>query len=193
MYGGAYGRYAAGGDIPRSSTLQAQAQSSMGGGGNLQSPLATLGSNMQQSLPSSLASQQAPPLLLNNLAQHLNNPPPPTPGVPSTPSGAQQSHQLSAAVAQMGNSGTPFPVSTGKLLLLPNGNPPPADSEEDKIYQLITELLDPETRETALLELSKKREMYEDLALVLWGGFGECSSGVVSGCRLATRVAVDLS
>ena len=38
---------------------------------------------------------------------------------------------------------------------------------------LITELLDPETRETALLELSKKREMYEDLALVLWGGFGE--------------------
>jgi hypothetical protein len=27
-------------------------------------------------------------------------------------------------------------------------------------------------RETALLELSKKREMYEDLALVLWGGFG---------------------
>jgi CCR4-NOT transcription complex subunit 9 len=61
----------------------------------------------------------------------------------------------------------------GKLLLLPNGAPPPAGSEEEKIYELITELLDPATRETALLELSKKREMYEDLALVLWGGFGE--------------------
>ncbi|BEI85195.1 hypothetical protein CcaverHIS002_0505960 [Cutaneotrichosporon cavernicola] len=148
----------------------------MGGGGNLQSPLATLGSNMQQNLPSSLSSQQAAPLILNNLAQHLNNPPPPTPGLPSTPSGAQQSHQLSAAIAQMGNSGAPFSTSTGKLLLLPNGNPPPAGSEEEKIYLLITELLDPETRETALLELSKKREMYEDLALVLWGGFGIMSS-----------------
>ena len=38
---------------------------------------------------------------------------------------------------------------------------------------MVTELLDPETREHALLELSKKRETYEDLALVLWGGFGK--------------------
>lgn len=71
-----------------------------------------------------------------------------------------------------GGAATPAQGS-GKHLLLPNGNPPPAGSEEEKIYQLITELLDPETREGALLELSKKREMYEDLALVLWGGFGE--------------------
>ena len=93
-----------------------------------------------------------PPLLLNNLAQHLNNPPAPS----SSPF-----------------QGTSAPTSGGKLLLLPNGAPPPAGSEEEKIYVLITELLDPETRELALLELSKKREMYEDLALVLWGGFGE--------------------
>jgi hypothetical protein len=32
--------------------------------------------------------------------------------------------------------------------------------------------LNPARREAALVELSKKREMYEDLALVLWGGFG---------------------
>ena len=64
-------------------------------------------------------------------------------------------------------------IGAGRLLLLPSGSAPPAGSEEEKIYVLITELLDPETRETALLELSKKREMYEDLALVLWGGFGE--------------------
>ena len=57
---------------------------------------------------------------------------------------------------------------------MPGGGPSPAGSEEEKIYILITELLDADTREAALLELSKKREMYEDLALVLWGGFGEC-------------------
>lgn len=39
--------------------------------------------------------------------------------------------------------------------------------------QLIVELLDFGTREAALLELSKKREMYDDLALVLWHSFGE--------------------
>lgn len=64
----------------------------------------------------------------------------------------------------------------GKVLLMPNGAPPPAGSDEEKIYILITELLEPETREAALLELSKKRELYEDLALVLWGGFGIMSS-----------------
>jgi CCR4-NOT transcription complex subunit 9 len=90
------------------------------------------------------------PLLLDNLAQHLNNPPAP----------------------QAGYATTSSPQSGGKLLMLPNGAAPPAGSEEEKIYILLTELLDPETRETALLELSKKREMYEDLALVLWGGFG---------------------
>lgn len=58
-------------------------------------------------------------------------------------------------------------------MILPNGQSPAPGSEEEKIYILIAELLDPEGRETALLELSKKREMYEDLALVLWGGFGK--------------------
>lgn len=121
------------------------------------------------------------PLLLNNLAQHLNNPP--TPGASGHLQSSQsQSHGLNApspatsvAFAPQGVPGgaaTPA-QGTGKHLLLPNGNPPPAGSDEEKIYLLITELLDPDTRESALLELSKKREMYEDLALVLWGGFGE--------------------
>ncbi|KAL7421119.1 RNA-binding protein, CCR4-NOT complex subunit Rcd1 [Cryptotrichosporon argae] len=107
------------------------------------------------------AQQQQPagPLLLNNLAQHLNNPPPPS-----------QQHGAHAFAPP------PPQGAAGKLLLLPNGQPPPAGSEEEKIYALITELLSQETREGALLELSKKREMYEDLALVLWGGFGIMSS-----------------
>lgn len=70
------------------------------------------------------------------------------------------------------------PTANGnKTLLLPHGQAPPPNSEEGKIYALIAELLDPATRETALLELSKKREMYEDLALVLWGGFGKSLCG----------------
>jgi len=44
--------------------------------------------------------------------------------------------------------------------------------EESKIYALVIDLLDPNTREAALLELSKKREQYDDLALVLWHSFG---------------------
>jgi CCR4-NOT transcription complex subunit 9 len=78
----------------------------------------------------------------------------------------------------------------GKLLLLPNGAPPPAGSEEEKIYELITELLDPATREAALLELSKKREMYEDLALVLWGGFGGLNVYLLSGAELIQGTGV---
>jgi CCR4-NOT transcription complex subunit 9 len=37
------------------------------------------------------------------------------------------------------------------------------------------QLLNANTRETALLELSKKREAVPELALVLWHSFGESS------------------
>ena len=46
------------------------------------------------------------------------------------------------------------------------------NNDETKIYGLVIDLLDSQTRETALLELSKKREQYDDLALVLWHSFG---------------------
>jgi CCR4-NOT transcription complex subunit 9 len=45
--------------------------------------------------------------------------------------------------------------------------------DEEKIYGLVVELLNPATREQALLDLSKKREQYEDLALVLWYSYGK--------------------
>ncbi|KAJ3052697.1 Cell differentiation protein RCD1 [Rhizophlyctis rosea] len=44
--------------------------------------------------------------------------------------------------------------------------------DEEKVYQLILDLTNPNTREQALLELSKKREAYEDLAPILWHSFG---------------------
>lgn len=52
---------------------------------------------------------------------------------------------------------------------IPNGGV----HDDTKIYQLVINLLDPDQRESALLELSKKREQYDDLALVLWHSFGE--------------------
>lgn len=50
---------------------------------------------------------------------------------------------------------------------------PQMGHEEAKIYQLVMDLMDPARREGALLELSKKREQFDDLALVLWHSFGE--------------------
>nr|CAD7574227.1 unnamed protein product [Timema californicum] len=44
--------------------------------------------------------------------------------------------------------------------------------DREKIYQWIVELSNPETRENALLELSKKREVVPDLAPMLWHSFG---------------------
>ena len=37
---------------------------------------------------------------------------------------------------------------------------------------LVAALQDPETRENALLDLSKKRDMFTDLAPILWHSFG---------------------
>lgn len=47
-----------------------------------------------------------------------------------------------------------------------------AGVDRDKIYQWINDLSSLETRETALLELSKKRETVQDLAPMLWNSFG---------------------
>lgn len=44
--------------------------------------------------------------------------------------------------------------------------------ESRKVSIWVAELLDPSRRETALMELSKKREQVPDLALVIWHSFG---------------------
>jgi len=47
-------------------------------------------------------------------------------------------------------------------------------SEENRrVLGWIADLLNEETRESALLELSKKREQVPELALILWHSFGE--------------------
>ncbi|KAI9005298.1 hypothetical protein BC832DRAFT_531449 [Gaertneriomyces semiglobifer] len=47
--------------------------------------------------------------------------------------------------------------------------------EEQEVYQLILDLNNQVTREQALMELSKRREAYEDLAPILWHSFGVMS------------------
>eukprot|EP00117_Sycon_ciliatum_P032136 scpid79189/ scgid24987/ Cell differentiation protein RCD1 homolog; CCR4-NOT transcription complex subunit 9 &gt; Cell differentiation protein RCD1 homolog; CCR4-NOT transcription complex subunit 9 len=47
-----------------------------------------------------------------------------------------------------------------------------SDPERESIYESINELCNPETREAALLELSKKRESVSNLAPLLWHSFG---------------------
>ena len=48
--------------------------------------------------------------------------------------------------------------------------------DREKVYQWIIELSAPDTREAALLELSKKRETVLDLAPMLWHSFGTMSA-----------------
>lgn len=54
--------------------------------------------------------------------------------------------------------------------------------DEEKIYTLVLDLLNPSTREQALLDLSKKREQYEDLALILWYSYGNSAIASIHSC-----------
>jgi len=47
-----------------------------------------------------------------------------------------------------------------------------SSTDRERVYQWILELASPDTREHALLELSKKREVVADLAPMLWHSFG---------------------
>eukprot|EP00744_Colponema_vietnamica_P009035 GILI01012866.1.p1 GENE.GILI01012866.1~~GILI01012866.1.p1 ORF type:complete len:319 (+),score=48.40 GILI01012866.1:78-1034(+) len=49
-------------------------------------------------------------------------------------------------------------------------------TEKEKIYSLVMDLAHVEKRETALLELSKRRESFVDLAPILWHSFGSIAA-----------------
>lgn len=57
-------------------------------------------------------------------------------------------------------------------MTVPQQSAPLQQVDREKIYQWIVELASPDTRENALLELSKKREVVPDLAPMLWHSFG---------------------
>ncbi|XP_006648560.1 cell differentiation protein rcd1-like [Oryza brachyantha] len=52
----------------------------------------------------------------------------------------------------------------------------PNPSDPELVERLVLDLLDPELKGHALSELRKKREMFQDLALLLWDSFGTITS-----------------
>lgn len=89
---------------------------------------------------------------------------------------AQQQHYNRIAMA--GNTGNPAQGAAGGI----NGDATlpgavsvmdgPISEENRKVFIWVAELLDPNRREAALMELSKKREQVPELALVIWHSFG---------------------
>lgn len=71
---------------------------------------------------------------------------------------AQQQHYNRIAMAGAGSAGV--------------GLEGAVSDENRKVFMWVAELLDPNRRETALMELSKKREQVPELALVIWHSFG---------------------
>src|SRR4051794_20731768 len=112
---------------------------------------------MQQTNPSS----QQPPQHLQQMQQFLYR------------QAAQGVHSSAAGVGGYSSVATPstgiptLPQDQGGLGMNSSGF-----QEEDRVIQHILELTNPLTREQALLELSKKREAYENLAPILWHSFG---------------------
>lgn len=53
-------------------------------------------------------------------------------------------------------------------------------SEENRrVLGWVAELMNGNSRETALMELSKKREQVPELALIIWYSFGQCISSII--------------
>ncbi|PQM39215.1 hypothetical protein Pyn_02938 [Prunus yedoensis var. nudiflora] len=63
--------------------------------------------------------------------------------------------------------GDPIASNSSAAGAQPNREPKMASAE-----QLVLELSNPDLRENALLELSKKEELFQDLAPLLWNSFG---------------------
>ena len=98
------------------------------------------------------------PVSYNNYNPYARNVPPQFTDSPANVGAAMTIHTPSQGVAA-------YPGTSPAL--------PAVAHEEQKVYGLVIDLLNPEKREGALLELSKKREQYDDLALVLWHSFGK--------------------
>lgn len=72
--------------------------------------------------------------------------------------------------AQHNNTHTPPAVMAAHVLS--SNAAAVAGSGIEDLYPLVSQLTNPDLREHALLELSKKRESYPDLAIILWQSFG---------------------
>jgi CCR4-NOT transcription complex subunit 9 len=81
---------------------------------------------------------------------------------------------------------SPAPVTPASSM---NLQPRSITDEDKKIYTWIMELVQGDRRETALLELSKKREQVEDLAVILWHSVGTLYS---KAAQIRSRILIRL-
>lgn len=82
-------------------------------------------------------------------------------------SAAQQQHYNRLAA---NHNSSAAPISSAHAL--DNGMADNVTEENRRTLGYIADLLNEDTREAALLELSKKREQVPELALILWHSFG---------------------
>ncbi|KAK2873803.1 Cell differentiation protein rcd1 [Arthroderma sp. PD_2] len=89
---------------------------------------------------------------------------------------AQHQQQHYNRIRMNSNSANNTPA-TGQETNGASGNADGGVSEENrKVLGWVAELLDPNRRESALMELSKKREQVPELALIIWHSFGVMTS-----------------
>lgn len=99
----------------------------------------------------------------------------------------QRQHMNGNMGAGAGVGGMVGGIGTGGMGVGGDHGPGGGMSEDDrKTMEWIVQLLNSQTRETALLELSKKREAVPELALVLWHSFGTLIYTVVMELPLIT-------
>jgi CCR4-NOT transcription complex subunit 9 len=77
------------------------------------------------------------------------------------------------ANAGMGQGGLGRDLQDGSIF----GAGDSISEENRRVLEWIAQVLNANTRESALLELSKKREQVPELALILWHSFGESRKG----------------
>lgn len=85
-------------------------------------------------------------------------------------------HAVAAAAAAQqqhyGRLGAPGGGAAGDHSLPGPGVEQTLSEDNRRVLEWIAQLLNASTRETALLELSKKREQVPELAMILWHSFG---------------------
>jgi CCR4-NOT transcription complex subunit 9 len=99
-----------------------------------------------------------------NLGSSASSTPSPNPTGPSNGGGGSGPPSAGASGQASNNSS----INSGQQTSNANNGP----VSRERIAGWITELLSSTTRESALMELSRKREKVADLAVLLWHSFG---------------------
>ena len=86
--------------------------------------------------------------------------------------GSTNSSTFTTSVATSANSRTATATNATNASTHPSTPSATPALNRDQVYTWIQELSSPDTREHALIELSRKREVLPDLAPMLWHSFG---------------------